>query len=323
MPDEILGSLGQGVPILQAFCRTGEYYREKGDLEKAEAQLREALQLESNHLTARLMLASIFVDNERLDEGLQELEEACRVDEQAARPPMVKALLKKGEDLDQAGQEERALHTYERVLQLSPGDVTAHQRISVIWQNRAAEALQAEDLELAISAYERAGLSDEVAKVKTERRRRAIEQAAAAAQVQEQREDWQEACASYRWLIDEDPQNESWPLALKRAELETKLQDRYAKATDALQGSEWASAIDLLLEVLTVRPDYKDSASRLAKAVNKSRKTTMHAMNYSSRWALALAAVYRFLLRRRKRGKVADNKGNGPSLEEMLRRLEG
>ncbi len=72
-------------------------------------------------------------------------------------------------------------------------------------------------------------------------------------------------------MVDEDPQNESWPQALKRAEVETKLQDRYAKAVDALQRSEWASAIDLLIEVLTVRPDYKDSASRLAEAVNKTR----------------------------------------------------
>ncbi len=272
MGDEILDSSGQDVPILRAFCQTGEYFREKGDLEKAEAQLREALQLQSNHLAARLMLASILVDNERLDEGLQELEEACRIDEDAARTPMVKALLKKGGNLDEAGQDERALHAYERVLQLVPGDEAAQERISAIWKNRAEKALQADDLDLAISAYEQAGLADEVAKVKAERRRRAIEQAAAEAQMQEQREDWQEACASYRWLIDEDPQNESWPLALKRAELETKLQDRYAKAADALHRSEWAAAIDLLIEVLTVRPDYKDSASRLAEAVDETRK---------------------------------------------------
>ena len=212
MGDEILDSSGQDVPILRAFCQTGEYFREKGDLEKAEAQLREALQLQSNHLAARLMLASILVDNERLDEGLQELEEACRIDEDAARTPMVKALLKKGGNLDEAGQDERALHAYERVLQLVPGDEAAQERISAIWKNRAEKALQADDLDLAISAYEQAGLADEVAKVKAERRRRAIEQAAAEAQMQEQREDWQEACASYRWLIDEDPQNESWPL---------------------------------------------------------------------------------------------------------------
>ena len=272
MGDETLDSSGQDVPILRAFCQTGEYFREKGDLEKAEAQLREALQLQSNHLAARLMLASILVDNERLDEGLQELEEACRIDEDAARTPMVKALLKKGGNLDEAGQDERALHAYERVLQLVPEDEVAQERISAIWKNRAEKALQADDLDLAISAYEQAGLADEVAKVKTERRRRAIEQAAAEAQKQEQREDWQEACTSYRWLIDEDPQNESWPLALKRAELETKLQDRYAKAADALQRSEWAAAIDLLIEVLTVRPDYKDSASRLAEAVDETRK---------------------------------------------------
>ena len=272
MSDDVLDFPGQDVPIFQAFCQTGEYYREKGDLERAEAQLREALQLESNHLAARLLLASIFVDNERLDEGIQELEEACRIDEDLARPPMVKALLRKGENLDQTGQDEGALHTYERVLQLSPGDEAARQRISAIWKNRAEEALQAEDLDLAISAYERAGLPDEVAQVKSERRRRAIEQAAAAAKMQEQREDWQEACASYSWLIDEDPQNEGWPQALKRAEIEAKLQDGYVKASDALQRFEWASAIDLLIEVLTVRPDYKDSASLLAEAVNKTRE---------------------------------------------------
>ena len=272
MRDDVLDSPGRDVPIFQAFCQTGEYYREKGDLERAEAQLREALQLESNHLAARLLLASIFVDNQRLDEGIQELEEACRIDEDSARPPMVKALLRKGKNLDQTGQDEGALHTYERVLRLSPGDEAARQRISAIWKNRGEEALQSEDLDLAISAYERAGLPDEVAQVKSERRRRAIEQAAAAAKMQEQREDWQEACAGYRWLIDEDPQNEGWPQALKRAELETKLQDRYAKASDALHRSEWAPAIDWLIEVLTVRPDYKDSASLLAEAVNKTRK---------------------------------------------------
>ena len=272
MGDEIVDSSGQDVPILQAFCQTGEYYREKGDLEKAEAQLREALRLESNHLAARLMLASIFVDNERLDEGLQELEEACRIDEEAARTPMVKALLKKGDNLGQAGQDEGALHTYERILQLAPGDEAAQQRMSLIWKSRAEEALKAEDLDLAISAYERASLPDEVAKVKRERRRRAIDQAAAAAQVQEQREDWQEACAGYQWLIGEDPQNENWPRALERAELEAKLQDRHANAIGALQRCEWASAIDLLMAVLTVRPDYKDSASRLAEAVSNNRK---------------------------------------------------
>ena len=197
MGDEILDSSGQDVPILQAFCQTGEYYREKGDLEKAEAQLREALQLESNHLAARLMLASILVDSERLDEGIQELEEACRIDEEAARTPMVKALLKKGENLDQAGQDQKALHVYERVLKLQPGDEAARRRISAIWKNRAEEALQAEDLDLAISAYEQAGLPHEVAKVKRERRRRTIEQAATAAKMNEQQEDWQQACSRY------------------------------------------------------------------------------------------------------------------------------
>ena len=184
---------------------------------------------------------------------------------------MVKALLKKGENLDQAGQDQRALHVYERVLKLQPGDEVARRRISAIWKNRAEEALQAEDLALAISAYERAGLPHEVAKVKKERRRRTIEQAATAAKVHEQQEEWQEACSRYEWLVDEDPKNESWAQALKRAELETKLQDRYAKAVDALQRSEWASAIDLLIEVLSVRADYKDAASRLAEAVNKTR----------------------------------------------------
>jgi hypothetical protein len=56
MGNEISDSSGQDAPILQAFCQTGEYYREKGDLEKAEAQLREALQLESNHLAASALM---------------------------------------------------------------------------------------------------------------------------------------------------------------------------------------------------------------------------------------------------------------------------
>jgi tetratricopeptide (TPR) repeat protein len=85
-----------------------------------------------------------------IDEAVKELEEAYHYDEDAPRYPLIRALLAQAESTAQTGREGDALNIYQRVLELSPREAVAREKLAEIRSVRRRRALESIAAEIAI-----------------------------------------------------------------------------------------------------------------------------------------------------------------------------
>ena len=85
-------------PIADRHYQLGNDYYRLGNLQEAIDQLQAALRANPNHLKARLLVGETLREEGAIDEAVKELEEAYRYDEDAARYPLIRALLAQGEE---------------------------------------------------------------------------------------------------------------------------------------------------------------------------------------------------------------------------------
>jgi tetratricopeptide (TPR) repeat protein len=281
------------VPLAETLFRSAEAFYRQRDLENAQNQLRQALRVNPNHLKARLLVAQVLLEENRLEEAIADLEEAYRYGEEQARYALVHGLLARGEALEQAADDEGALEAYERALEVSPRETVARERRDEIWRRRGLAALKADDLQHAQQAYERAGDSAEVKRITELGAQRMLEQAIAAARSHEQREDWEQATRIYQRLMAQNPADTRWHEAIGRTKAEQKLKLSYGQAVEALDQRNWPQAIIILSELGQARPGYKDAA-RLRNQAQQSFNAEVRAREQSEDWGGA-EALYRAL----------------------------
>src|SRR6266508_1995805 len=174
------------VPLAETLFGSAEAFYRQRDLENAQNQLRQALRVNPNHLKARLMVAQVLLEQNRLEEALVDLEEAYRYGEEQARYALVHGLLMRGAALEQESNDDDALLIYERALVVSPREAVARERREEIWRRRALAALKADNLEHAQETYAQAGDSAEVKRITELGAQRTLEQALASAISHEQ-----------------------------------------------------------------------------------------------------------------------------------------
>src|SRR6266545_5185598 len=216
------------VPLAETLFRSAEAFYRQRDLENAQNQLRQALRVNPNHLKARLMVAQVLLEQNRLEEALVDLEEAYRYGEEQARYALVHGLLMRGEALEQESNDDDALLIYERALVVSPREAVARERREEIWRRRALAALKADN--------------------------------------HEQREEWEQAIKIYQRLMVANPTDSRWHEAIERTKTEQKLSQWYTQAADALTQRNWPQAIMILSELVRARPGYKDTAQMRSQA---------------------------------------------------------
>jgi tetratricopeptide (TPR) repeat protein len=197
--------LDRVVPFAETLYRGGEGWYRQRDLENAVNQLRQALTVNPNHLKARLLLGQVLIEQEQPDAAIAELEEAYQYDADAARYPLVRALLDKAQRLERDKQPEVAVEIYERVLNLSPRETIARTRYNAIWIGRGDTALQSGEFDTAIKAYEKARAQDKIDQATEIKRRQRYEQMVQTAQRHEEHEEWPQALTLYQQLTDKFP----------------------------------------------------------------------------------------------------------------------
>jgi tetratricopeptide (TPR) repeat protein len=250
--------LDRVVPQADLLYRSGDGFYRQGDLENALGQLRAALRINPNHLKARLLCGKVLVEQGNLAEAAQDLEEAYRYDEDAARYPLINALLAYGEELERNARTDDALKAYERVLKLSPRSQVGQERRAAIWMARAEVAMKADDLATAVVAYREAGQPERALEVEALKRRRELDQALADALRLEKEEKWDEAHKVYLRLTAEYPEEQELSLALARVEDEQRkqaLNRMVASAKLHEQREEWDLAITVYRRLVATYPE--------------------------------------------------------------------
>jgi formylglycine-generating enzyme required for sulfatase activity len=211
-------------------------------------------------------LADILLSQGQPGEARELLERLYEYQPAAARSRLTQALLALAQAATGEENEDEQLALYERVLELDskqPEAVAGRRRIGQQWGDRA---LKAGDLISAQMSYQMAGLIDKVAEVEQEIRRRNLASLLREIETLEQRGRYQEALELANKSADEYPERD-WNADLERLENKTRLADLYQRALGALQSDDPQTAQSLLVEVVTLDPQYEEATRYLHLAV--------------------------------------------------------
>ncbi|NJN66171.1 MAG: tetratricopeptide repeat protein [Chloroflexaceae bacterium] len=286
------------VPLADTLYQAGHGFYQQGDMDNARSLLGQALNLNPNHLKARLLRAKILRERNRLDEAIRELEEAYRYDEDAARYPLVQTLLVQGEAMEQAGDEEGACLIYERVLHLAPQETTAQQRRTRIWVQRGNRALEDDDLDTAMVAYQEAGVSERVTFVGMLQQKRALEAELARARSHEAQQEWDSAIEVYDRLACQHPDDPSLPEALMQviaSKRRAELKEKEDEARQYARREQWQEAIPLYEWLVAQGPGETSWQDALEQMREEHELSQRYAQGFGAlkqkRWSQALQAL--------------------------------
>lgn len=241
-----------------------------GQLDQAVGPLRQAVGLNPNHVGANQLLADILLSQRELDEALQLLERLYEYQPSAARSRLIEALLAQARVAE--GDDEQ-LALYERVLGLSPTRQEATVGRQRIWRQRGDDALESEDLDTALAAYEMAGLAEKIIQVEALQRRRELSPVEAQAQAHARAQRWADAIAEYEKLVAQAPDEESraaWQAALEQCQEEGELARFFAEGVGALEQEDWKQAQRALLQVVHRRVDYQKGGRRATELLDQA-----------------------------------------------------
>ncbi len=248
-------------PLADNLYHSGEGMYNLGDLAEAERLLRRALDVNPNHFNARVMLGRVLLGQGNPAGAVEVLELAYEFD-RSARSGLIAALLALAETQD----EEEQLMTFDRVLTIEAEQPVALEKKRAVWLQRANAALEQDDLEVALRAYQQIDDQDRGTHVQTLQHKRKLAGQLEDAKKYEAAKDWLSAVAIYEQLLAEFPDYGDWQQWLEVARTQATLVDAYNQALNALQKENSELTQHLLGKVIGIDPTYKESARYLLLA---------------------------------------------------------
>ena len=218
--DEVKEELDRIDPLADELFGIGQEFLRREQLEPATRYFRDALQANPQHFHARLSLGEALLRVGQVDEAVGQLEQAYRMDQAEARSALRRALLAQVQARQEVRDEDGALATCERILQIAPEDETAQAARRAILIRRWQEEVRAA----------------------------------------EQERQWEEAARLYEKLVTLAPDHERmerWQAKLERCRREQTLARLFREGEAALRQRRWQQAQQALSEVVYGQPDYR------------------------------------------------------------------
>jgi tetratricopeptide (TPR) repeat protein len=297
---KVKSELDRIVQPAEELYRAAESIYRQSDHTGVQDLLQQVLRINPNHVNARLLLGALFMEQDRFEEAIGILEQAFQYDEDNARYPLVRALLARGAGQEASGQEDLALQSYDRALQLSPRERNAGERRTAILMKRGERSLASGDFEAARTAFGDAGAADAMDRVEAARRRQRVRELESKLFDLRQRGLDATAIPLLDELVSLDPESE-WKSIRPELEKQIAVERGYAEGVGALATGDYDRAVRALADVVHLQPDYKDAAMKLWLAVGKSKSASRPAAVPQPRfqsplWGLALAGAVLGLL---------------------------
>jgi tetratricopeptide (TPR) repeat protein len=202
-------------PLADTLFQGGQGFYNNNNPDMAEQQLRQALNINPNHLKARLLLGQVLLEKGNLTESVDMFDAAYQYDERAARALLIKSLLA----LAETQEENLQLTTYERILKIQSEQPLANEKVRAIWVKRG-EALQAqENFEEALKAFEQIEDTERIAKVRSLMHDKKLALDMQRADVYEKSRQWKSALDILVQLTSEYPESETLQARVETARL--------------------------------------------------------------------------------------------------------
>ena len=246
-------------PLADTLFQGGQGFYNNNNSEMAEQQLRQALNINPNHLKARLLLGQVLLEKGNLTESVDMFDAAHQYDERAARALLIKSLLA----LAETQEENLQLTTYERILKIESDQPLANEKVRAIWVKRG-EALQAqENFEEALKAFEQIGDTERIAKVRSLMHDKKLALDMQRAEIYEKSGQWKSTLDTLVQLSSEYPESE--PL---RARIENAHLRWHTESLEELKVADEEENWDKVLELCeALEMDFPDDAEIKAYAV--------------------------------------------------------
>jgi tetratricopeptide (TPR) repeat protein len=234
-------------PVSNSLYQAGLGYYRGSQLEAALPILRQAINLNPNHIGANQLLADILLAQGKANEAHEILEGLYKYQPMIARPRLIQALLALAQSND---NDDERLKFYKQLLELDSEQPEAKSQWQEIWRRRGDEAYKTGDLETALSAYQKGLLNKKVAEVKQKIRQR--EKQLNLLNELEQTKRYQEALEQARLLAKKYPEFQDWNPILQQLERKLQLSKFYDNAKMALKEGDKETADTLLARVIAL-----------------------------------------------------------------------
>lgn len=252
-------------PVAENLYQAAMGLFQAGQLEGSTDVLRRAVALNPNHVRANQLLADNLLAQGNTDEAIGLLERLFQYQPAAARPRLVQALLARAQS---AAAPQTALGDYERVLAADPAHPEAMAGKRRIWQDIGDSAREAGKLDAALKAYETAGNADLIRAVRDEMRHRNLAAELQMLHTAEQGGAFRQALELARTLAERYPDERDWTADLERLERRSRLEELYRSALEAMRAGDRPLAQRLLVQVVSIAPDYEQATRYLHEAVH-------------------------------------------------------
>jgi tetratricopeptide (TPR) repeat protein len=263
--DEVKDELDRIEPFADHLYESGKECFNRQKWEKAIQLFQDALEVNPRHFRARLHLGKVQLERGQIDEAVDELERAYELDRDETRYALIQALVAQAHARGEMRDEDGALSTCERVLQISPNEQVAREMWTAIWRRRGEVALGQNDLQAALGAYRQAGDIEKTAQVEALQRRERLQSLYKQAVGYFIEEDWTQAIRDFKAILAEDPDCSDAADKLEKAKEQEEITTLYIAAIGCQETDKWEKAIEGFSEIIRRVGVYKDVASRLAK----------------------------------------------------------
>ena len=151
------------LPVAENLFQAAYRLYQSGELNETRQLLHRCLGHNPNHMKATQLLAEILLAEGDLIEARKLLETLYEYNPSLARPRLIQTLLTQAK---QTSEETEQLGLFEKVLTIDSRQPEAVAACSQLWEKKGDTAFEQNNYEFALTAYEKAGISDKVEKVK-------------------------------------------------------------------------------------------------------------------------------------------------------------
>lgn len=285
---EVVDEIDNLDPIAQKLFLVGQDFYNKHIWIDAKRFFEEALQHNSNHFRANLLLGETLLSAGELEEAVHQLEIAYTLDKYESKLPFARGLILLARAKDKEGLDEDALKACEKALEISPNEREAKEIMVKVLNRQGDEKLKQGNPDEALVAFEKAGNKERVERITLDIKIQNLSKLEKDAETFFKQMMWKKASSLYKELIEKAPDEvskEKWESALLLCEKEEKIEGLFTLGLGLLTSGDYDQAKTALKEVIHLRPEYvkdgKTAIKLLEQAVAKRRF-------YTPSWSIGL-----------------------------------
>jgi len=265
--DRTWNELDRIIPLADNRYEAARLLYQSQQYQEAEADVRQAIKLNPNHMGALELLAELLLMDNRLDEAQQTLENLFDIAPGRAYPRLKQVYL---DQLQHAANLEQQRAIVDRAARRIPDDPDIRTERSNLYRQIGADHEAQDRLAEALQAYEQAADEQAILRVRTRIRQHEVQQALAELALLRRYPDYTTARSRIQAFMEAYPADHNWQHELETVERAIRLDECYRQALDALQQHDRVAAKRLLAEVIALDPDYEEASRYLYQAVTGS-----------------------------------------------------